>query len=223
MKELSQQVFDSQRLESGVWNGGSLSHCLFDNCVALGATVETRPTISNTVLVNCSHRGCLVEGPILDQVLVQGLRGPLLQLWGTAFVEVTLKGEIERLMISSAIDLLDEDSPRQTEFDVANRELMHSAKFSLDITDAQFKEVTIRGIPVRTVRRNPATQLVVERDSLRPDWRNVAQETEHWVGIIHRMLESGDASALLVVPELSPNARQYSDDLRRLRDAGIAS
>jgi hypothetical protein len=61
--------------------------CQFAHCSATDAGVSDRCTIRNLRLVNCSQETCALTGPILQNVVVDGLktRGEMLTIYGGFF------------------------------------------------------------------------------------------------------------------------------------------
>ena len=77
--------------------------CTFSKCrcyVGEAATL-TRCTIQNVHLLNCSQDRCLMEAPILQDSVIDGLntKGQMLAIHGGVFCHVTLRGKIDRLRI----------------------------------------------------------------------------------------------------------------------------
>jgi hypothetical protein len=121
--------------------------------------------------VNCHQRGCAIHGAIIENTVVDGLatHGQLLQIWGAVFNQVVLKGKIDRLMISADVlpSVLLEEGDRQREiqaFRAADSLYYRNVEWALDISQGEFRELCLRGLPAHLVRRDPETQIVVTRE-----------------------------------------------------------
>lgn len=200
--------------------------CVFDNCsISITQDVTRRSVVRNVSLINCTAKSCGVEPAIIEDVVVDGLKtnGKLTQAWGAAFKHVTLKGSIERLMLSPAVVLTDPDSPINRAFAKANAEYYASVDWALDISSAEAQELEIQGVPARLIRRDPETQVVVTAEkAIRHGFEKLQYGETHWNFSIQFMLNRGDTDVVLVAPKKSPKFKALLEGLKMLRNEGIA-
>jgi hypothetical protein len=184
-----------------------------------------RSTIRNIKLLNCSQQGCSLDAAIVEDVLVDGFetKGQLFQVWGAVFNRVVLRGNIGRLMISPVVDLMGEHPESQKAFDHANAQYYRNIEWALDISQASFKELDLRCIPARLIRRDPETQVVVTRDkALLGKWRDLPLKEGLWKTSLNLFLEDNSPDIVLVAPKRARKFRDYLADLKTLQATGIA-
>lgn len=200
--------------------------CVFDNCsISITQDVAKRSVVRNINLVNCTAKSCGIEPAIVEDVVVDGLKtnGKLLQAWGAAFKHVTLKGAIDRLMLSPAVVLTDPDSPINRAFAKANAEYYSSVDWALDISCAEAQELEIQGVPARLIRRDPETQVVVTSEkAIRHEFEKLQYGETHWNFSIQFMLNRGDTDVVLVAPKKNPKFKVLLEGLKMLRKEGVA-
>jgi hypothetical protein len=126
-------------------------------------------------------------------------------------------------MISHLISPLARPKEQQA-FDEANAAYYSSVDWALDIRDAAFEEADLRGIPAHLVCRDPATQVVVTRHkALEGAWRQLDLSGPYWPMSLEILLSESQAPAVvLVAPKRDPQYGKLLEDLRKLRDAGVA-
>ena len=108
-------------------------------------------------------------------------------------------------------------------FRAANAEYYRHVDWALDISQGEFKELDIRDVPVRLIRRDPETQFIVKREvALRGHWRNLDFRETLWRTWISEFLEHEEQDVVLVAPKRHPKFRSYLADLQLLRRAGVA-
>lgn len=227
-------VFEQQEFHSFIDRGTRAPFCdvQFRDCYFQGCSLSVtddphmRSTFRNVQLVNCSQRGCGIECAIFEDVLVDGFNtnGQLVQTWGAAFNRVVLRGKLDRLMISSVVDVWGNEPKRQQAFNEANAEYYRNVQWALDISEAEFKELDIRGIfPVHLIRRDPETQVVVTRErALQSDWRKLAFNEDLFPYSIECFLNEDLPATLLIAPKRNRKFRRYLEDIQTLRSAGVA-
>jgi hypothetical protein len=161
----------------------------------------------------------------LDEVLVDGLKTyTLLQCWGAVFRHVTLCGRIGRIMISPVVAAAATLPSQQEAFDRANAEFYDRVDWALDVSEAEFEEGEIQGIPARLIRRDPDTQFVVTRENaLRADWQHIDLSGTHWTTSLQFFVEGRDSDVVLVAPKRHRNFKKLLAGRQALRAAGIAS
>lgn len=231
MYEIREQHFQAlnDRNSSRLFTGIHFINCSFLGC---GFSITDNPTLRSRAVglrfTNCTVQGCGIDPGILDEVVVDGLRTKgLLQCWGTAFRHVVLKGRVGKVMISSTVSINLLDTPKhvpiQQAFDQANQDFYRTVDWALDISQAEFEDVDLRGVPAHLVRRDPATQVVVTREkAIQGAWREVDLSGTHWATSMDFLLRREDQAVVLVAPKRSKNFRRLLDGLELLRKAGVA-
>lgn len=224
-KEFHSFDFDD-RNSGAVFSDVEFHNCYFQGCgISITRNPALRSSVRNVTLVNCSQRGCSIDTAVFEDVVVDGLKthGQLLQCWAAVFNRVVLRGKIDRLMTSPAVSAGLATADEQAAFDRANAEYYAAVDWSLDISQAEFKELDLRGVPARLVRRDPDTQVIVRRErALEGTWRDLAFHENLWPITISHFLETGEEDMVLVAPKRDPKFRQYLEDMNLLRKAGVA-
>jgi hypothetical protein len=200
--------------------------CYFQGCyVGLTRNPHVRARFHNLRFLNCSLRGSCLGAAIVDSVVVDGLatNGQLAQCFGALFSRTVIRGRIDRLLISPAV-LPGVISPEeQALFDAGRDSHYSSVDWALDISQAEFRDVSIRGVPGHLIRRDPETQCLVTRESaMRDDRRDILFEENLFPVAIDQFLQRADESLVLVAPRRHPRFKRYLKDLCSLRRAGIA-
>lgn len=226
------QTFEKQLFESWYDRGGHLyenvefRRCQFvSSCVSVVRDPQRRSTVRKCRLVNCEVTGCALETAIVEDVLVDGLKTHnLLACWGTVFKHTTLKGRIGRVMINPVIATGMATPAEQAAFDAANAAYYAAADWALDISEAEFVEADIRGIPARLIRRDPETQVVVtRRQAAEGAWRDLDLSRTWWATSLEFFLNrNGEDDIVLVAPKRHRQFKELLDGLKALRDAGVA-
>lgn len=153
----------------------------------------------------------------------------LFQTFGTVFKHVVLQGRFNDLMISNdTLPRGDLNPPYQyisvEQFRAANAEYYSDVNWALDISQGEFKDLEIRDIPARLIRRDPETQVVVTKKRLLAceDWQELAFDAAPWSLSFRRLLNSYCDDMTLIAPKRDRKFPLYMADLQLLRDAGIA-
>jgi hypothetical protein len=228
MRVFEEQQFDSfdDRDSGALFSDIEFRNCYFESCaVSITRNPNLRSTVRNVRLVNCSQRGCSIRTAIFEDVVVDGLKthGQLLQCWSAVFNRVVMSGKIDRLMTSPAVSGGLATPEEQAAFDRANAEYYRGVDWALDISEAQFKELDLRGVPAGLVRRDPETQVVVRRErALEGAWRELSFEDNLWPLGISQFLDTGEEDMVLVAAKRHPKFRQRLEGLNLLRKAGVA-
>jgi hypothetical protein len=233
MHTIDGKTFESfyDQESSALFSDFELRHCCFESCaLSMTSVPSRRSTVRNVRLFDCAERGCRLDAAVLEDVLVSGLKthGQLLQTFGAVFNKVSLRGKIDRLMISNDVlpSILMDETDRQSiiaKFRRANAEYYQNIEWAVDISGGQFKELDIRGIPAALIRRDPETQIVITRQIAEQGaWRELAFKETLWRTWIEHFLHTDESDTVLVAPKLHPKFRNYLDDIRLLREAGIA-
>ncbi len=227
------KVYKYQSLSFGVDrnSGKTFSNIVFQGCEFKGGAFsvadspELRSTARNMKFLNCSVRGSSVDTGIIEDVLVENLKTyGLFQIWMSAFKHVKIQGHIGRIMISYHVPpIAGWTTEVDQAFENANKKYYENVDWALDISQAEFRECDIRGLPVNLVRRDPETQVIVTRKkAIEGAWQEIYLDDTHWREAIEFFLEREDPATILVAPKRANNFRNLLEGLNRLRDAGVA-
>jgi len=107
----------------------------------------------------------------------------------------------------------------------ANREFYAGIDWALDISEGEFQELALHGIPAALVRRDPASQVVVERatvEAKRHIWRALPLDDTPWKHVLTNFLRLPFAEEVLVAPKRSRDFQRCNEGLTMLCDAGVA-
>lgn len=221
----------ADRDSAATYDGLDFERCYFEGYfLSLTSNPALRSTVRNVRMTDCSQRGCTLYSAILEDVIVDGFKtnGQLFQTFGAAFNRVVLRGKIDRLMLSNDVlpsGQLDAED-RQHEINLfreANARYYEKVDWALDISQGEFKELDIRGVPARLIRRDPETQIVVTRQRvLREDWRDLDFHAAITPFSLDLMLQWESPDLVLIAPKRHPKFRSYLEDLRLLQEAGVA-
>jgi hypothetical protein len=151
--------------------------CYFEGCgLSITLSPALRATVRDVALVACEQRSCTIDTAVLDTVKVDGLKtNGLLQTWAAVFKHVILRGKIDRVMFSAVVATGTTTKEQQQVFDEANAAFYASVDWALDISEAEFVECDVRGIPGTLIRRDPASQVLVTRKAaIAGRWRDIA-------------------------------------------------
>jgi hypothetical protein len=203
--------------------------CSFSSCsVSMTYYPEKRSRVRNVVLKNCSASGCFIGPAIIENSIVEGLDiSKRLITTGAVFKCVVLKGPIGRLIIGQVIpptEIYEENRQKIVGwFEQANAEYYKTVDWALDISEAEFSDFNVRGIPSRLIRRDPFTQVVVKRDKVMDGrWKTVDLSGTWWHVGLEMLEKSNWEDHTLVAPKRHPQFSQALRGLYRLREAGIA-
>jgi hypothetical protein len=216
-------MFD--RDSGGVLADLEFEACYFEGCgLSITRSPSLRTVVRQTKLLDCEQRGSQVDGCVFDEVLVEDLKtNGLLQTWAAVFRHVSLRGKIGRVMFSDVVAAGIASREEQREFDRANEEFYAAVDWAIDISEAQFEECDLRGVPARLVRRDPSTQAVVTREAaMAGGWRNVDLSKTYWATAIELFLQSQRADVVLVAPRRHRKFKDLLEGLHRLRECGAA-
>jgi hypothetical protein len=227
VKKRFSHLFDR---DSAVFENLAFEECLFDRCVLnVKETPTNRSLVRNVQFKDCvAINHCDIGPAILEEVIVDGLKtDDLLICWGPFFKHVTLRGKIAKVMINlEAFAGMDRS---HKEFGEARRAFYERVDWALDISEAEFVEFEMDGIPARLVRRDPATQVVVTRaKAMQSGWRSkVAPWNNFWPFVINDIfleLHPDSDDIILVAPKGAKKKefRKLLDGLDDLRQLGVA-
>ena len=226
------QVFENQPFRSFYDDGGNeYSDIEFRRCQFVSSRISITRDPSRRSLVRrvraskCEVTGCALETAIVEDVVIEDLKthNPL-ACWGTVLNRVVLRGKIGRIMLNPAVATGTATPDEQRAFDEANAAYYASVEWALDISEAEFKEADIRGIPARLIRRDTKTQAVVTRQkALEGAWQKLDLSKTWWATSIQFLLNRpNDSDVVLVAPKQHRKFSDLLDGLKMLRQAGVA-
>ena len=200
--------------------------CQFvSSCISITRDPAKRSRVRGVRVLKCEVRGCALETAIVEDVVIDDLKTHnLLACWGAVFNRVELKGKIGNIMLNSAVATGIATPEEQQAFDEANAAYYANVEWALDISQAEFQDADIRGIPARLVRRDPETQAIVTRQkALEGSWKTLDLSKTWWATSIHFLLNRpNDPDVILVAPKRHRKFKVLLDGLKMLRDAGVA-
>jgi hypothetical protein len=104
----------------------------------------------------------------------------------------------------------------------ANEDYYRDVEWAVDISEAEFLEADLRGIPVHLVRRDPATQFILRREKLMAGgWRGADLGDPLMPHLIQIFLESGKSAEVMVAARRAKNFKNMIAGFRRLQDMGF--
>lgn len=216
-------------------SGRTFSDLAFRNCtfvnssLSITADPRRRSTIRNVAVINAKIINCDVNCAIIEDVLVENVQSTtFVGVWGAVCKHVTLRGIISHLKISSLIDGLVKPE-QQRPFDEANGRYYENVDWALDIREAEFGDIDVRGVPGRLVRRDPETQvLVTRRKAEEGHWRTFDLSKTYWPEALELYLrESPWDAVVLAIPKRMKKSNYWTyqtllDGLHLLRAEGVA-
>lgn len=226
------EEFDSfkDRNSGAFFSDLEFRNCLFRSCSISDTTTfnpAKRSKIQNVRLFNCEAAGCFLGPAFVEDVLVDGLRIPKVLIAESPVLKhVVLRGKIDRLIIGQ---VLYGGMPYEnylkvvSTYEQANAEYYRAVDWALDITEAEFSDVSIRGVPSRLIRRDPITQVVVRREkAIAGEWKKLDLSGTWWSVGLKMLSESNWEDITLVAPTRHRQFNQALRGLHILREAGIA-
>lgn len=186
--------------------------------------VALRSVARNVRFENCDFAGCEVGPGIVEDCVIEDAKlWNHLQTRGTAFKHVTIRGVVDKVMITPYVDFIGRFPGVQTQFYKANQEYYQNVDWALDISEGLFRDCDVRGIPASLIRRDPLTQAVLTREkAISGEWRDLKLGSGHWPTVFQLFLDEGYSDCVLVAPKRARNFKVLLEGLHRLRDAGIA-
>ena len=208
--------FDSRRDDRGRIGVASPEPLQFERCVFEQIMIDAAtPTVfRNATFVRCTFVGCSVlhagANAAFEDIVFDGcdIKGKVRFLEGLDLKRVTLRGKTRGGLILQR-------------FPPALLARSGSDDWALDISQGEFSGLELRGLPSRLVRRNPEIHGVVRRDKL-TDGRWKAMRLGVARIVLEDIFDGGQEDGLLLVNRLDRRWEERAEDLRRLRDAGIA-
>ena len=212
--ELVKQVFERQILPAGTAvRDARFVQCAFLDCACNPSAFSS---VENSVFERTRLKSKLVTNIALRQVTIDTCKGnPMFRLTNGLFDRVTLRGDFGAWMITQLPEFL---PAAQAGFAVR---FYDTVDWALDISQARFKNLTLRGVPADKVRRDPERQAAVRKDRLLadPSWRD--DPDAGLVAVLKATLDRPAEGEILSINDLSTNADRWRERLRRLRAAGL--
>jgi len=157
-----------------------------------------------------------IDGLITDSLFI---------IWGAVFDQVVFSGQVGKFKINSHVYHVDQSEALQRPFDEFRQSFYEKVDWAIDISQAQFRLLEMRGIPARLIRRDPSSQMVVTRErALNQDWRSrINPDNTYWPFSTDMFLATGEPDKVLVAPLTGPKKQteKLLRELRELRDLGV--
>lgn len=143
----------------------------FIDCTVTGGSIGAkarrpaeRLVVRNISAVNCMLDWVIVGPVVFDQVEFDGLRmTKILWLPGCAFNQCILRGKIEKILhFENADPVAPRSDSHNHQFIEDNDRIHREATWTLDISEAEFDDFDLRGVPGETVRINSHNQVCVD-------------------------------------------------------------
>jgi hypothetical protein len=149
--------------------------------------------------------------------VVDGIEGAMTYLThGPLLRHVVVRGQVESLYVLHPGRF---DADRR--LILRRRAFYDATDWALDISQAQFGDCELGGVPGRLVRRDPETQILVTRDRVATTpWQEIEAGEPHNF-VIAGFLRSDMDSLVLVASSGARRSRDLSY-FARLREAGVA-
>jgi len=229
MTEFRNQIFHSL-FDRG--DGLSISsiacrECEFSNCaLSLTKEISKRSVVSDVLLTNCTVGASSIGPAVLRRVYIDGLiTDSLFIIWGAVFDQVVFSGKVGKIKINTHVHHVDQSVALQRPFDEFRQSFYEKVDWAIDISQAKFRLLEIRGIPAQLIRRDSSSQMVVTRErALNLDWRSrISSDNTHWPFVIDMFLATGETDRVLVAPLTGPKKQteKLLRELHELRDLGV--
>lgn len=214
MKEYKKIVFQRQHLEAGsVVRDARFVQCSFVDCLTYP---EARSLIERVTLERTTLKSKGVDSLVCREVTVDTCKNSAMFIVTSGlFDRVVLRGDFGRWMFRKAPELLPKDDT------VVEAKFYADVEWALDIREARFKELTLRGVPVEKVRRDPERHVALRKDRLLAD-RSWEKYEVGLAAVLSSSLARPDEPVILSVRDLSGEAEADKRKLAWLRDAGFA-
>jgi hypothetical protein len=209
--------------------GSIFSDMVFENCSFTGCVFSTTMDINkrsiarNLQFIKCSVRGTsigpgIVEDLVIDKLSVHGH----LQSCGAVFKHVTIRGTVNKLMITPFYDLYGRFPETKISFDNANADYYSKIDWALDISEGIFTDCDIRGIPANLIKRDAETQIVIKREkALSGNWKKFNFKDNFVTVSLERFLNDEFDDCVLIAPKKSKHFEYILHDLNLLKEHGI--
>lgn len=209
------------------------TNCKFDNCI-LSVPFSARPQ-PRSAIRNCEFRDsdmytCSQSKALIEHTTFQNIKSSELILSGTLFSQVTLKGNFNRLLLSSAFSRaqpVEQNSRYITdeeflELENYRKHYYEKVAWAIDIRHAEFSTCDLRScIPGRLVIRNPETQALIKKEKIKlGNWKTI----NHLDPILAASYLGNDNDDIVIVAPTrhKKNFPKYMEFIKILREEGIA-
>lgn len=225
MKELSKEKFEEfYDGDSGeVFGELVFNKCEFSYCnLSQTKNPFNRTTVRNILLKNCVATQSSIGCAALENVTVDGLRmNGLLQIWGAVFSQVRLVGKLGKIMITNGVAGTDEEV--SSAFLEENKAYYSSVDWALDISEGEFLELDIRGIPSDLIKIDSSTQAILRKKNVPDNWREIELNNPRTKLRLKKLVEWGWDDCVYVAPKRDKkNFESMLQDVKLLRELGIA-
>jgi hypothetical protein len=197
--------------------------CQFEYCnISDHQLAEERALIKNVSINKCVVKGSSIGNNIFEDITVDGLKtNGLLQTWAAVFKHVILKGKIGRIMITT--DWPNEDDKTlYSSFLEANDAFYKKIDWALDISNAEFEEFEVKGIPGHLIKIDHETQgILLKERLLNIDIDKLGLKRKIFKYAIEDLLDSRYDDWLIVAPKKSRNFDDLYHDLNILKNANL--
>ncbi len=215
-----------QATQSETYENLEFNQCTIRGGVITRGSVEHRSTARKIRAIGCRLGSFYGMGAVFDEVMVEGAKTGRhhIILDACALRHVVLKGHCGTIILNRFLTF--DDYGRNAGFDRANQAFYASVDWALDIRDAWFTSLEVRGtIPAKLIRRNEEECFVLTREvAASGDWRKIDGYDEGSIQTaIDFFVKSGTPEEVVV---LGRKSKHYAVELafwRRMRDAGMAS
>jgi hypothetical protein len=231
--EFSNQTFTSEDFSDRpqkLYENIRFRRCSFEGTGLICARPEKRSHIRGIEIIACEQRSCGMEGPIIENVLVEDFNthGQVLFFLACVFKHVVFKGKIGQMVINNnaAHGMEDRIFGKKSAlelFQKANAEYYAQVDWALDISQGEFSSLSIIGIQPKLIRRDPESQVIISRDKLlKGEWKKMKFKSDI-VAIIDSFRKRDEADFILIAPKRSVRFNDLMEDFKILRKAGIIS
>jgi hypothetical protein len=190
----------------------------FDNCTFAGCSVglqstspEDRIRIANAKLTNCKAATVHVGPVVFESCEVENLHTTS-HLWitGAAFRECSFRGKIGMLIVFEEANPAEpRETPLNRPFIDANREFHAASKWALDISQATFVDLDLRGIAAEHVKTSSKNQIKVDYRKLRALYEQGEFRNQSLLRYIEFCLKQREESQLNFVLTANPAQQNY--------------
>lgn len=215
MKTYVKQTYKELALKrGGVLADASFDQCVFDGCNLRGG-LGPYGVVRNVVAKKCKYKSTSPFDAIVEEATIEDLDSgaAMLSISNCLFKHVVLKGKFGKWFVHPTSHAQMDASAYYAAVD-----------WALDVRDAEFVELDLRGIPSELLRRDPETQVAVRQEDARnvTGWEDLPYKV--WRSAIRRMAREGAATAeVLLIPER--RSKDLADQLasaKMLHDLGLA-
>ncbi len=214
---------DELKLGPGIYTDYNFDHCTFSYVpFAYPRLPEDRALVRNVHLVNSDVEGPDMQAIIAEHCVVENLKTHgSFWIYGAVFKHVVLRGRFGRLMFTEWSPGSDEEE--RAPFKRADEAYYEHVDWALDVSEAEFYSFDFRYVPGHLVRRDPDTQVLIWRDTLfRHDWNRLDFPVSGYDIALKLFAESKLPSVVLVAGKRHPKFKLLLEQLKQLRDLGIA-